>query len=151
MPAVIQSDEPLNGTSLSELIADVPGGDPDSTINGHPGDDVILIEPGLIRTGFSEAAVGGMSEALARPGPYEAFNRAVARATKESYEKGLFSRLGGEPDDVAKAIARALAARRPRARYPVTASAHARHCGLLAACSALTSPVPTAYESVSNQ
>jgi NAD(P)-dependent dehydrogenase (short-subunit alcohol dehydrogenase family) len=89
------------------------------------GIDVVLIEPGLIRTGFSEAAVGGMSDALAKPGPYEAFNRAVARATKESYEKGLFSRLGGEPDDVAKAIERALRARRPKARYPVTASAHA--------------------------
>lgn len=89
------------------------------------GIDVVLIEPGLIRTGFSEAAVGGMSEALAKPGPYEAFNQAVARATKEAYEKGVFSRLGGGPDDVARAIERALRARRPKARYPVTASARA--------------------------
>lgn len=89
------------------------------------GIDVVLIEPGLIRTGFSEAAVGGMSEALAKPGPYEAFNQAVARATKEAYEKGVFSKLGGGPDDVARAIERALRARRPRARYTVTASAKA--------------------------
>jgi NAD(P)-dependent dehydrogenase (short-subunit alcohol dehydrogenase family) len=89
------------------------------------GIDVVLIEPGLIRTGFSEAAVGGMSEALTKPGPYEAFNQAVARATKESYEKGMFSRLGGGPDDVAQAIERAMTARRPKARYPVTASARA--------------------------
>lgn len=89
------------------------------------GVDVVLIEPGLIRTGFSEAAVGGMSQALAKPGPYEAFNQAVARTTKESYEKGMFSKLGGEPDDVARTIERAITARRPKARYPVTASAHA--------------------------
>ena len=89
------------------------------------GIDVILIEPGLIRTGFSEAAVGGMSTALAKPGPYEAFNQAVARNTKEAYEKGVFSKLGGGPHDVARAIERAVTARRPKARYPVTASARA--------------------------
>lgn len=89
------------------------------------GIDVVIIEPGLIRTGFSEAAIGGMSQALAKPGPYGAFNQAVARATKESYEKGMFSKLAGGPDDVAQAIDKAITARRPRARYPVTASARA--------------------------
>jgi len=89
------------------------------------GIDVVLIEPGLIRTSFSEAAVGGMTEALATAGPYEAFNQAVARNTKEAYEKGMFSKLAGGPDDVARTIERALLARRPRARYPVTASARA--------------------------
>jgi NAD(P)-dependent dehydrogenase (short-subunit alcohol dehydrogenase family) len=89
------------------------------------GIDVVLIEPGLIRTGFSAAAVGGMSEALAKPGPYEAFNQAVARATKDAYEKGMLAHLAGGPDDVARAIERALRARRPKARYPVTASARA--------------------------
>ncbi len=89
------------------------------------GVDVVLIEPGLIRTGFGEAAVGGMTDALAKPGPYEAFNQAVARTTTEAYEKGVFSKLGGGPDDVARTIERALTARRPKARYPVTASARA--------------------------
>lgn len=89
------------------------------------GIDVVLIEPGLIRTGFSQAAVGSMSTALAEPGPYSDFNQAVARNTKEVYEKGVFSKLGGEPDDVARAIDKALTARRPKARYPVTASARA--------------------------
>ena len=32
-------------------------------------------------------------------------------------------RFGGEPDDVAKTIERAIKARRPRTRYPVTPSA----------------------------
>ena len=89
------------------------------------GIDVVLIEPGLIRTGFSQAAVGSMTTALAKPGPYSAFNEAVARNTKEAYEKGMFSKLGGGPDDVARTIERAVSARRPKARYPVTASARA--------------------------
>lgn len=89
------------------------------------GIDVVLIEPGLIRTSFSQAAVGSMTQSLAKPGPYAQFNQAVARNTKDAYEKGVFSKLGGEPDDVARTIERALAARRPRARYSVTASAKA--------------------------
>ncbi len=89
------------------------------------GIDVVVIEPGLIRTAFSETAVGGMTAALAKPGPYEAFNLAVARTTKEAYEKGMLSHLAGGPEDVARTIERALRARRPKARYPVTASAHA--------------------------
>jgi len=89
------------------------------------GIDVVLIEPGLIRTSFSQAAVGGMTQALAKPGPYDVFNQAVARNTTEAYEKGVFSKLGGGPDDVAKTIERSLDARRPKARYPVTASARA--------------------------
>ncbi|MCX4239136.1 oxidoreductase [Paraliomyxa miuraensis] len=87
------------------------------------GIDVVLVEPGLIRTGFSEAAVGSMTEALAKPSPYGDFNQAVALATKEVYEKGVFSKLGGDPDDVARIIEHAITARRPRARYAVTASA----------------------------
>ena len=43
-------------------------------------------------------------------------------ATAEVYE-GPFGRLGGGPDAVAKAIERAITARRPRTRYPVTLSA----------------------------
>lgn len=89
------------------------------------GIDVVLIEPGLIRTGFGAAAVESMqdNQAQATSGVYAEFNQSVARATREVYEKGFLSRLGGEPDDVARVIERALRARRPRARYTVTASA----------------------------
>jgi NAD(P)-dependent dehydrogenase (short-subunit alcohol dehydrogenase family) len=88
------------------------------------GVDVVLVEPGLIRTGFSEAAVATI-EPPASPvaGVYAGFNEAVARATKEAYEKGPLARLAGTPDDVAAAIERAIGARRPRARYTVSASA----------------------------
>jgi NAD(P)-dependent dehydrogenase (short-subunit alcohol dehydrogenase family) len=87
------------------------------------GVQVVVIEPGLIRTGFGAAAVGSMQDGKAEDGPYAGFQEAVARATREAYEKGLFAKLGGDADDVAKVIERAIKARRPRARYRVTASA----------------------------
>jgi NAD(P)-dependent dehydrogenase (short-subunit alcohol dehydrogenase family) len=88
------------------------------------GIDVILIEPGLIRTAFGETASGGMAEAGPGEGDYAHFNAHVARATESVYEKGsAVGRLGGPPEAVAKVIDRALAAKRPRARYTVTPSA----------------------------
>jgi NAD(P)-dependent dehydrogenase (short-subunit alcohol dehydrogenase family) len=89
------------------------------------GVDVILIEPGLIRTGFSEAAVGHMDAEPAADGPYADFNRHVAAATASVYERGPLARLGGPPEAVARTIERAIRARRPRARYTVTPSARA--------------------------
>lgn len=85
------------------------------------GVDVVVIEPGLIRTSFSATAVREMGDEP--PGPYAEFNRAVAEATERAYESGPLARLGGGPEAVAETIAKALAAERPRARYPVTASA----------------------------
>ena len=83
---------------------------------------VSVIEPGLIRTGFAGAAVGSMDGPGS--GPYAGFDEAVARTTTENYERGPFSRLGGEPEAVAETIERALSARSPRSRYAVTPSAH---------------------------
>ena len=83
------------------------------------GVDVVVIEPGLIKTNFAETAVGSVGEG---DGPYAEFNAAVSRATAGVYE-GPAAKLGGGPDSVAKAIEKALSARRPRTRYPVTASA----------------------------
>jgi NAD(P)-dependent dehydrogenase (short-subunit alcohol dehydrogenase family) len=82
---------------------------------------VIVIEPGLIKTRFGEAAVGSMSE-IDTDGPYADFNRRVAATTAAAYE-GPLSRLGAGPEAVARTIERAVSRRRPRARYPVTASA----------------------------
>jgi NAD(P)-dependent dehydrogenase (short-subunit alcohol dehydrogenase family) len=99
------------------------------------GIDVILIEPGLIRTAFGETAAGGVAEASPGErsgdeasgrgsGDYAQFNAHVARATESVYEKGSpVGRLGGPPEAVAKVIEKALGARRPRARYTVTPSA----------------------------
>jgi NAD(P)-dependent dehydrogenase (short-subunit alcohol dehydrogenase family) len=86
------------------------------------GVDVILIEPGLIVTGFGDVASGSVSSAD-EDGPYEDFNRHVAKLTAEAY-RGPMVKLGGGPEKVAAAIAGALEAKRPKARYPVTPSAH---------------------------
>ena len=89
------------------------------------GVDVIVIEPGLITSGFGDAAVRGLGAASAPDGPYEEFNRAVGEASRDVYEKGLLSKLGGPPEAVAERIEDALNAKRPRARYTVTPSARA--------------------------
>jgi NAD(P)-dependent dehydrogenase (short-subunit alcohol dehydrogenase family) len=83
------------------------------------GVEVVVIQPGLIRTRFGETAAAAVDRG---DGPYGSFNAGVARATAEAYEKGPLARLGGDADDVAKAIERAIA--HPRIRKRVTPSAH---------------------------
>jgi NAD(P)-dependent dehydrogenase (short-subunit alcohol dehydrogenase family) len=87
------------------------------------GVDVVLIQPGLIRTRFGEVAVGSMDATAPAEGPYAKFNTAVAEATKSVYEKGPLAMFGRGPEAVAKAIEKAITSRRPRARYRVTPSA----------------------------
>jgi len=87
------------------------------------GVDVVVIEPGIIRSGFAARAVAGIEPGTEADGLYEDFNAAVARTTAEAYERGPLARLGGTPEDVAETIERALHAERPRTRYPVTPSA----------------------------
>ncbi|MGZ4278866.1 MAG: SDR family NAD(P)-dependent oxidoreductase [Solirubrobacteraceae bacterium] len=89
------------------------------------GIDVILIEPGLIMSGFSDVVMRELGTASATDGPYEEFNRAVGEASRDVYEKGLLAKLGGPPEAVAERIEAALKAKRPRARYTVTPSARA--------------------------
>jgi len=84
------------------------------------GIDVVVIQPGLIRTGFAEAAVGSIEQ---EDGPYARFNAAVGAATAGAYENSFARRLGGSPETVARAIEKAVTAKRPRTRYRVTASA----------------------------
>jgi NAD(P)-dependent dehydrogenase (short-subunit alcohol dehydrogenase family) len=78
------------------------------------GVQVVVIEPGPIRTAFTETA----NEALggADGGPYAEYHAAVAKADAETDE----SFLAGKPEQVARAIERALTAARPRPRYRVT-------------------------------
>jgi NADP-dependent 3-hydroxy acid dehydrogenase YdfG len=83
------------------------------------GVDVIIVEPGLIVTNFGETAAASVGDA---DGPYASFNRGVAQATEQVY-RGPLAKLGGGPETVATTISAALKARRPKSRYPVTASA----------------------------
>ena len=100
------------------------------------GVDVIVVEPGLIRSGFGATASRGVPKSQAHAAaneddchdgdnddPYAAFNDAVGVASERAYERGPLARLGGPPEAVARTIAAALDARRPRTRYTVTASA----------------------------
>ena len=83
---------------------------------------VVLIEPGLIRSGFADAAVATVDQPAAND-PYATFHEALTRATKEAYEKGPLAKLAGDPDDVARAIEKAILRKNPRARYTVSGSA----------------------------
>jgi NADP-dependent 3-hydroxy acid dehydrogenase YdfG len=85
------------------------------------GVDVILIEPGLIVTSFGETASASVEET--GDGPYERFNRHVAKMTEAAY-RGPMVKFGGGPEAVAKTIGKALKSGRPRPRYAVTPSAH---------------------------
>lgn len=86
------------------------------------GVDVIVIEPGLIVTNFGDAAAGSVPEP-AGDDAYAEFNQKVARLTQDVY-RGPMAKLGSGPDAVATTIAKAIQAGRPKARYPVTPSAH---------------------------
>ena len=87
------------------------------------GVDVVVVQPGLIRTGFGDAVTGAIGSGTSADGPYADFNRAVAEATEQAYGRGPLGRLGGPPDAVAERIEAILRDPKPRARYPVTASA----------------------------
>jgi NADP-dependent 3-hydroxy acid dehydrogenase YdfG len=86
------------------------------------GIDVIVIEPGLIRTSFT-AAVSAALAAVEDHSAYAHFHAEVDRITTESYVKGPAAKLAGTAEDVANVISRALAAPRPRTRYRVSPSA----------------------------
>jgi NAD(P)-dependent dehydrogenase (short-subunit alcohol dehydrogenase family) len=83
------------------------------------GIDVIVIEPGLIKTEFGTAAVSSLEPAA--DGPYAHFNSVVGSSTAGAYEGGGLARFGAGPEAVAKAIEKRI--RKPRSRVPVTASA----------------------------
>jgi NAD(P)-dependent dehydrogenase (short-subunit alcohol dehydrogenase family) len=83
---------------------------------------VVLIEPGLIRTGFGEAAGSALRD-VQEDDAYRRFHAEVGRLTLEAAEKGLTGRLAGTAEDVAFVIQRALTAAHPRPRYTVSPSA----------------------------
>jgi NAD(P)-dependent dehydrogenase (short-subunit alcohol dehydrogenase family) len=83
---------------------------------------VSLIEPGLIRTRFADTTIASLEHA-GDSGPYADFHEAVSRRTEHAYNSAMSRLAGAGPDAVARVIERAIASRRPRSRYPVTAGA----------------------------
>jgi len=80
------------------------------------GIDVSLIEPGIIRTNFEATAVSGLGQFKTTP---------FAVAVEKYEEMSKFAnRFASDPIVIAKAIARAVGARRPRARYVAPFSNH---------------------------
>ncbi len=80
------------------------------------GIDVSLIEPGVIRTNFEATAVGNLAAFDNTP-----YAQAVAKYEQMSKTADRFA---SNPIVIAKAISRAVAARRPSARYVAPRSTH---------------------------
>ncbi|HKE11209.1 MAG TPA: oxidoreductase [Myxococcota bacterium] len=81
---------------------------------------VVLIEPGPIKTEFGATALAKVRTLGAADSPYAKFREVLARHLDYT---GPIGALAGTPEAVAKVIERAIAARRPRPRYPVTLAA----------------------------
>lgn len=81
---------------------------------------VSLIEPGLIRTGFSETAAHALAGSAAPAGPYAALTAAVDSQMAGYYRSTL---LSAPPEAVAKVIEQAVTTTRPCTRYVVTPGA----------------------------
>lgn len=86
------------------------------------GIDVIVIEPGPIKTRFGDTAIGSLTGVGRSGSPYASFNEVLAKKVREAYE-GPMAMMAGTADDVAAVIERAIAARRPRTRYTITFAA----------------------------
>ncbi len=87
------------------------------------GIDVVVIEPGPIATRFGDTATESMNQLLANPSSaYANLNRAIAKGIEDAYT-GRMKAFAAPPEAVARAIERAISARRPRPRYVVTAAA----------------------------
>src|SRR5437870_4819014 len=86
------------------------------------GIDVVVIEPGPIKTRFGDTAIESVKTLGASGSPYAAFNAVLAQKIKEAYE-GPMGRFAAGPEAVAHVIEKAITAERPRTRYPVTFAA----------------------------
>jgi short-subunit dehydrogenase len=86
------------------------------------GVQVVVIEPGVTRSGFEETI--GASDALAThdDSPYAAMRASVAESNSAAYSN---PRLSASAESVAQALVKAVEADRPRTRYLLTPAARA--------------------------
>jgi short-subunit dehydrogenase len=87
------------------------------------GIDVVLIEPGPVRTPWNDVAAGSVAASAAGSNgngndadPYAGFKDAVTAAFSTATD-GPLARFSSSADDIAKVITRAVTVRRPRTRY----------------------------------
>jgi NAD(P)-dependent dehydrogenase (short-subunit alcohol dehydrogenase family) len=79
------------------------------------GIDVVLIQPGLIRTEFGDVTANGVRE-LSGHGPYRDLAEGLAESTEALYREHS---KASDPSVVAATIRRAIETASPRPRYPV--------------------------------
>ena len=81
------------------------------------GVDVVVIEPGLIRTRFGETAAGSIDDRRrGGEGPYARLQRRGRRRHRRRL-RGAAGAPRRRPETVARKIERAISARRPKTRY----------------------------------
>jgi short-subunit dehydrogenase len=85
------------------------------------GVDVIVIEPGAIKTEFGNTAIARV-DALGGGPDYAAFRETLKQQIRNAYE-GPMAAFAVGPEAVAKVIEKGITARRPRTRYVVTLGA----------------------------
>lgn len=79
---------------------------------------VVIIEPGLIETGFGDAGQQGLME-RSKDGPYAEMARSVVKSMQTSYGHNR----GTRPEVIADTVSKAVSSARPRTRYAVGAYA----------------------------
>jgi len=89
----------------------------------HPfGVEVVLVEPGLIRTRFGDTALASDAHVSQEGSPYAGLLAASAANTSGGYRNPL---MAAGPERVAKVVLKAVESARPRSRYVVTPAARA--------------------------
>lgn len=73
---------------------------------------VVVVEPGLIETGFGDLVANGLLK-RSGSGPYAKQTQAVAKSTKDAYGHGR----GTDPSVIADVVSKAVKALKPRTRY----------------------------------
>jgi NAD(P)-dependent dehydrogenase (short-subunit alcohol dehydrogenase family) len=76
------------------------------------GIDVVLVQPGIIKTEFADVMTGPMLQ-RSGVGPYGELARRVAKGAENGMEKGK----GSKPEVIADLVVKAVQSRRPRTRY----------------------------------
>lgn len=79
------------------------------------GIDVVVIEPGLVKTRFGDTAIGTVGNETTGD-PYLAFNAGVMAKIEGAY-RGPLGRAAVSPEKIAVTIERAVEAKRPKTRY----------------------------------